>query len=135
MSRGVLAAVCGVLLAASWRDGSTLEVRHMMMDTILSELDWSWVVLIGLWVWIIYDLTIGEAGWFHSHREVMRRVREKNARRGITMRPRYWYKLPDGTMVMSQTGREKDMIKRRWRSRQVGETDHLDKGRNTDGLC
>lgn len=98
-----------------------------MMDTILSELDWSWVVLIGLWIWIIYELTIGDGGFLLSHREVIRRVREKRARRGITMRPNYWYKLPDGTMVMSKTGCEKDMVSRRWRSHPVGETNSLPK--------
>lgn len=46
---------------------------------------------------------------------LMRRRRDRNERRGITMRPGWMYKMPNGETHMSPTGREKDMIISRWR--------------------
>jgi len=76
-------------------------------------MDWSVMLLAGMWIWILWEVAIGSTALWRSKRDVMAHVRRVNAKRGITMRPGWWYKMPDGTAHMSPTGRERDKVVRR----------------------
>jgi hypothetical protein len=73
-------------------------------------MDWSIIVLLVGYGWIIWEVMLSPTALTRSKRDVMAHMRRVNAKRGITMRPNWWYKMPDGTEHMSPTGREKDMI-------------------------
>jgi hypothetical protein len=75
-------------------------------------MDFSGLILSLMWMWIIWDAMIGPTALWRSRRDVMSHMRKVNQRRGITMRPNWWYHMPDGTSHMSPTGREKDKIVR-----------------------
>ena len=68
-------------------------------------------ILLCMIVFILYELFVNEeTSLLNNKKERMRAVRKNNAKRGITMRPNWRYRFPDGTIRMSRTGREKDMI-------------------------
>ena len=63
------------------------------------------ILLIGF---VIYDCVLSPTGFFTSKKEIMRHVRRRNKKRGITMRPGWAYCDPDGKKIMSSSGRPED---------------------------
>jgi hypothetical protein len=58
---------------------------------------------------VAYDMLVGPAALWRSHKNVMRQMRKRNDRRGITMRPGWTYYMPeDGSRHRSPTGRARD---------------------------
>ncbi len=72
------------------------------------DFDWSVVLLILMVSFIVYICLLSPTSFLRSHKDIMRHMREKNARKGITMHPGWVYKLPGGKKIMSRTGKEKD---------------------------
>jgi hypothetical protein len=75
-------------------------------------MDGSVIVLSLMWAWIFWDIVLSPTALCRPKRDVMAHIRRQNERRGITMRPGWWYHMPDGTSHMSPTGREKDKVVR-----------------------
>lgn len=70
-------------------------------------------IILGAMVgYMFYSIFLGPCSLLRSHKDIMRYMRQKNAKKGITMRPGWWYGMPGGREVMSPTGRKKDAI---WR--------------------
>lgn len=67
------------------------------------------VILLGLVAWMTWDILFGDPGLTRSRKEVMARMRKKNERRGIVMRPGWRYPTSDGGFEVSATGRLRDL--------------------------
>lgn len=63
------------------------------------------VILVGF---MIYECLLSPTSFLRSRRSIMRYMREKNAKKGITMRPGWIYVLPRGKRIVSYTGKEED---------------------------
>lgn len=59
---------------------------------------------------IVCLLALLDSGIFLSKKDIAERKRNKNAKKGIIMRPNFKYIDPDGTIHISKTGREKDCV-------------------------
>ena len=59
---------------------------------------------------MLYECLLSPTSFLRSHREIMRYMRGRNEKRGITMRPGWVYKDPSGKRIVSETGKEEDAI-------------------------
>ena len=72
-------------------------------------MDWSIVLLIIIVGFMVYQCLLSPTSFLRSRKNVMRHMRDVNAKKGITMRPGWIYTLPGGKRIMSKTGKKKDI--------------------------
>lgn len=68
------------------------------------------IVFFALMAWVAFDLLCGPEAVWRSRKAILAHVQKQNDRRGITMRPGWLYKWPDGSRHRSRTGRSRDCI-------------------------